>query len=477
MSLNSLVDNGFGAREVSVATFSVGVMEAGFEQYADGELLAVIGAALDALCDGRLRLPTDAEQLGLALASLRLDARLHAWQALLLARIETDEVVWREHRTSTTTWLAEAARLTPREARRLVRAGQELDRLETVGDAAAAGRLLPAQAEAITSVLGELPEDFPTDTITEAQKLMVGFAATHNSAELRRLTSHLVEVLAPETCEEREAERLERQEHRAQTRRYLEFHGDGEGSVLIRGSLPVAQAEPFIRIIDAYTDAEKRALDRLDPLAESISPSMRRADALATMVNRHAQQALAPTHGGDRPRIVVTLSYDTLTRQCLDAGLARPRAGRARVVGTGEPLTPSTARQLLCDADILPVVLGSDSETLDVGRTERLVTPAIRAALEQRDAGCAFPGCDKPPHACHAHHITPWWNGGATALSNLVLVCPHHHGIIEPGRNPNDDRWQIRLRPNGQPEVLPPKRVDPTQRPRRHARYLTPAGS
>jgi len=51
-------------------------MEAGFEQYADGELLAVIGTALDALCDDRLRLPSDRERLDLALASLRLDARL-----------------------------------------------------------------------------------------------------------------------------------------------------------------------------------------------------------------------------------------------------------------------------------------------------------------------------------------------------------------------------------------------------------------
>ena len=82
--------------------------------------------------------------------------------------------------------------------------------------------------------------------------------------------------------------------------------------------------------------------------------------------------------------------------------------------------------------------------------------------------------CDKPPQACHAHHITPWWNGGYTALTNLVLVCAHHHGIIEPSHDPAADRWQVQLRPHGQPEVLPPTRVDPRQRPRRPARYLTP---
>ncbi len=442
-------------------------MEAGFEHRTDGELLAVIDAALDALADDRLRLPSDQERLHLALASLRLDARLRTWQSRLLARIESDQVAWREHGTSTTTWLAEAGNLTPREARRLTRAGQELDRFDVVREAASSGAVLPAQAEAITSVLRELPDDFPTDTVSEAQELMVGFAATHNSAELRRLTSHLIEVLSPDTADAIEEKRLEQQHRRAQSRRFLDFRGDGDGSVLIRGSLPVAQAEPFITIIDAYAEAEKRALDVLDPHSEHITPAMRRADALIAMTHRHAQDSLAPGLGGDRPRIVVTLSYDKLLKQCTDHGLG------AHLTRTGYPLPATVARQLLCDADVIPIVLGGESETLDVGRTRRLVTPAIRAALEQRDGGCAFPGCDKPPQACHAHHIRPWWNGGDTALTNLVLLCPHHHGIIEPSRDPAADRWQIRLRDNGQPEVLPPTRVDPRQRPRHHTRYLT----
>ena len=41
---------------------------------------------------------------------------------------------------------------------------------------------------------------------------------------------------------------------------------------------------------------------------------------------------------------------------------------------------------------VLPIVLGGPSQPLDVGRTQRLVTPAIRAALEVRDGGCVFPG-------------------------------------------------------------------------------------
>lgn len=227
-------------------------------------------------------------------------------------------------------------------------------------------------------------------------------------------------------------------------------------------------AEPLIRIVEAYAAAERRGADALDPNTEYVTPAMRRADGLLAMVNHHTQQALAPVHGGDRPRISVILSYDKLLKTAQDEGLLT-----GTLAGTGEPIPAGMLRQLLCDADLLPIVLGGPSGVLDVGLAHRFVTPTQRAALEARDGGCAFPGCDKPPQDCHAHHILPWWDGGKTDLANLVLVCPHHHGVIEPSRDPTADRWQIRLATDGRPEVLPPRRVDPHQRPRRHVRYLT----
>lgn len=198
---------------------------------------------------------------------------------------------------------------------------------------------------------------------------------------------------------------------------------------------------------------------------------MRRADGLLAMVNHHTQQALAPVQGGDRPRISIVMSYDKLAKAAHDHGLPT-----GVLTGTGESIPASQLRQLLCDADLLPVVLGGPSGILDVGTTQRFVTPTQRMALEIRDGGCAFPGCDKPPQACHAHHITPWWKGGRTDLANLVLVCAHHHGIVEPGHDPTADRWQIRLRSDGTPEVIPPRRVDPHQRPRSHVRYQARVG-
>ena len=70
-------------------------------------------------------------------------------------------------------------------------------------------------------------------------------------------------------------------------------------------------------------------------------------------------------------------------------------AGRSRA---------EAARRLACDARILPVVLGGAGEPLDVGRAAYIVPTGLRRALIARDRGCAFPGCDRPPHWCHAHH-------------------------------------------------------------------------
>ncbi|HSN44412.1 MAG TPA: DUF222 domain-containing protein, partial [Propionibacteriaceae bacterium] len=380
-------------------------METGYEQLSDSQLLAVINAVLDALGTRRFPLPTDRELLDVLAASLHVGARFHAWQTGKAAQVDEAGVSWNEHKTSTTTWLSEAHNLTAKEGHRLIKTGQDYARFPIVGAAASSGAVLPTQADAITSVLRQLPADFPAPTVADAQRMMVGFAADHTSLELRRLTGHLLEVLSPETADQLEAARLERQHAAAMRNRHLEFTNNGHGSIIIRGSLPVTAAEPLIRIVDSYGAAKKRALDDTDPHAEYVTPSMQRADGLLAMIEHHLQQALAPSNGGDRPRIVITLNYADLLAQATAAGIAGNgiNGPHGCLVSTGEPIAPSEVRQLLCDADILPVVLGGHSEILDVGQTERLAQGPIRYALEQRDQGCVFPGCDKPPTACHAH--------------------------------------------------------------------------
>lgn len=87
-------------------------------------------------------------------------------------------------------------------------------------------------------------------------------------------------------------------------------------------------------------------------------------------------------------------------------------------------------RRIACDAQVVPVVLGSDGAPLDVGRGHRLVPPAIRHAAWLRDQGCTYPGCTIPPAWCDAHHVTHWADGGSTSLDNTALLCGRHHTLV-----------------------------------------------
>ena len=71
-------------------------------------------------------------------------------------------------------------------------------------------------------------------------------------------------------------------------------------------------------------------------------------------------------------------------------------------------------------ADILPMIFGSDGAVLDAGRSRRTISPLQRAALNVRDKGCRFPGCDRPPAWCQGHHRKPWSEGGRTDLKDLA---------------------------------------------------------
>jgi hypothetical protein len=180
-----------------------------------------------------------------------------------------------------------------------------------------------------------------------------------------------------------------------------------------------------------------------------------------------------PATGGHRPQIMVTIDYQDLlarlNRHDTDATVAtgRPRpAGPFGFTGTGTlaftgPVTPATIRKIACDADIIPVLLGSQGRILDIGRTSRIFPPHLRKAITARDQGCAFPGCTIPAPWCEAHHIDYWSRGGSTSADNGVLLCSHHHHVI------HKEHWTIQSR-SGIPWFIPPPHLDPRQQPRRN---------
>ena len=94
------------------------------------------------------------------------------------------------------------------------------------------------------------------------------------------------------------------------------------------------------------------------------------------------------------------------------------------------PLDPADVEAMLCDSAIGRVVTGPDSEPIDVGRARRLFPAAIRRAIVARDQHCRWPGCEKPPGWCEAHHTEAWEHGGDTSVATGILLCTRHHHFL-----------------------------------------------
>jgi hypothetical protein len=245
---------------------------------------------------------------------------------------------------------------------------------------------------------------------------------------------------------------------------------DGAGGVWIRGR-GSAEDGAVVRAALLPLTKPAPATDPDDPTcAAETDPrdhGARMWDALVQLAQHGLDTDVAPESHGARPRLSVLVDLDTLEagldrHACIDeAGnhasarsvFARPPHVRDPVTDDGLTLSAAAVRRLACDADLIPVVLGTDGEVLDLGHTRRLVSAAQWRALVARDRQCAFPGCTRPPVMGHAHHIIHWADGGPTDLNNLVLLCGEHHRIL------HHTPWQVRINPDDHlPEFLPPSR-------------------
>ncbi|MGB8199204.1 MAG: DUF222 domain-containing protein, partial [Pseudonocardiaceae bacterium] len=260
-------------------------------------------------------------------------------------------------------------------------------------------------------------------------------ARRFDPAALTRIGERLLAHLDPDGTEPTdEPEQL--RELRVRTR--------PDGTVTLNGKLDPEGGARVLEVLNTLNEPRPP----IDGIPDTRSRARRDADALVEAMTGLLDEGQLPTRGGQRPHLVLTMGLTELIE-----GLG------SAVLDTGGHLSAAEARRLACDAGVIPVVLGSDSMPLDVGRQQRLASAALRDALAQRDQGCAFPSCDRPPRYCHAHHIVSWLDGGATKLSNMCLLCEHHHVMV------HRQGWGIRLDARRYPEFIPPKTIDPPRRP------------
>ncbi|OLC65396.1 MAG: hypothetical protein AUH69_09610 [Actinobacteria bacterium 13_1_40CM_4_65_12] len=78
-----------------------------------------------------------------------------------------------------------------------------------------------------------------------------------------------------------------------------------------------------------------------------------------------------------------------------------------------------------------------------------MISGPQRKALEVRDRGCVWPGCDRPASWTSGHHLVHWIRNGPTDLPNLTLLCYRHHWMVHEGD------WQI-VRTDDDVITIPP---------------------
>ncbi len=299
----------------------------------------------------------------------------------------------------------------------------------------AAGAIGPTHLRVITATMRRIPPSMHPEVAAQAEQTLATAARRFDPSALARIGERLLAHLDPDgTAPADEPEQA--RELRVRT-------GPG-GAVSLTGKL---DPEGGARVLEVLNSLNGRR-PPVDGVPDTRSAARRNGDALVEAMSCLLNEGRLPSRGGQRPHLVVTMR---LTGLIDGLGTA--------VLDTGGQLSAAEARRLACDSCVVPMVLGTDSMPLDVGRQHRLATAAIRDALAQRDKRCAFPGCDRPPRYCEAHHIKSWLDWGETKLENMCLLCERHHVIV------HRQGWHVRLDARGHPEFIPPKTVDPARTP------------
>lgn len=328
--------------------------------------------------------------------------------------------------------------------------------LREVADAVSAATLSIDAADAIASGLGSPDDHVSADGLRVA------------AVELLRLAPSLtLEQLAARAREMRaglDATRVAERERALRERRYLHLIRQADGMTRLSGLLDPESAALVTDAFDAITSPRRGGPRFVDSAAVAEADALERDPrtteqvALDSFVELIRAGSLADTSvfvGGRRPAVRVLVTAEDLA-----AG-----SGMGFLEGQTEPISIPTVERHACEAGTIPILF-DNGDVLRLGRERRLFSRRQRIALAARDGGCVWPGCDRPPSWCEAHHTNQWArDGGRTDIDEGVLLCCHHHMLV------HDNDWQIVRLPAGRRDgavfaLVPPSTIDPARTPR-----------
>jgi hypothetical protein len=303
------------------------------------------------------------------------------------------------------------------------------------GVAAVDGRLSTPMIDTIVGVMTQVPAEHRDD----AERHLLSFASEAGHKQVGALGARILAHLDPDGAEPEATEP-------ATPSRELSLRRKRTGVWELQGRFDDETGTRASALLDSL--AQRRTTDEGPDLR---SPQERYGDAFSDAIDLALNSPDLPLQAGERAHVMVAVSLEDL----------KSGVGRA-ILGDLGTMSAAEARIHACDCKLIPAVLGTQSEPLDLGHQQRLISTPLRHALYLRDRGCAFPGCHRPPRHCQGHHVRHWADGGPTELGNLVLMCAHHHRLL------HRSGWQVHIAADGLPEFLPPVFLDKRRKPRRN---------
>ena len=332
-----------------------------------------------------------------------VDAALGSSLGELDRRGTTDERFG--HRTAQ--WFALTTGTSRSDAKRRVQCGRRLARLDVIRDALAHGEMSWEHARVVT----DLATPHNAGIVADLQHELLNLANVMPFEQWRLEAKGLIDLAdtdgsfrpGPETST-------------------LRMTTGFAGSVELAGTLTALDGAALREVLEA-TANKLRLRYRNEQHAGVRDTIPTRAELLAEALATLVRTGVASTSVGHSP-----VTELTLIAQAADpVGSAHPHHNTTS--DTPTDVSAETIRTLCCDPMIRTVVLNSLGNPVNLGRRTRIVPRSLRRALEVRDGGCVFPGCDAPPSWCDSHHVTHWADGGPSSADNLASLCRHHHGV------------------------------------------------
>jgi Domain of unknown function (DUF222) len=330
--------------------------------------------------------------------------RLGAAVALHLQAMDVRDVTVNECGRQPKSWLIEEQHLSPKDAGRRMWVARRLPAHPAVADALVAGDITHDHAQIIIRCLASLSAEHREATETE----LLTFAREHDPGLLAQLCQQVRVITGADEDAEAAAQRK-------YDDRWVTIAPTYTGMVSISGMLDPESG--------ATVQAALTPLSVQNPGGDPRTSGQRTADALTDLARFSLSHGDLPDHSGERPQVILTIPLAEL-RDRLEAG----QLSAATI--NGQPITPSAARRIACDANLIPAVLGGPSEILDLGRSRRIFSRAQHRAAALRDGGCAWPQCQTPLSRSELHHSEYWENGGRTDHHLSAYVCTFHHWLI-----------------------------------------------